>query len=189
VVVLKELNMSYNLIQPGVHLNRFGVVVLTMTAREVWENIDQIRIIVMSGGAMASNIGKIAAEERGVAEGIHINIYEEMMTEHTEEEREAILQHELGHVKHNHIDKTEYPTDAQPFFIENLEYELEADEYAVGKTSKIAMRSALLKSVKAVGVFGSSVNAILGLPPLDEVALAKFALENLAFQTRLKALA
>jgi hypothetical protein len=158
---------------------------------------DMVDLICQSGGALASWVEKDQLENSGVAafermeSGYFINIYEDFFVEHSKEERMAILEHEVAHVKFGHLPKS---SGGLKVILDMLGNELEADAYAGEKFGKRVMANALTKTVK------SSIDAmalVMGLNPLagllGDVFNAKEQLQNVMgsepITTRLKALA
>lgn len=63
-----------------------------------------------------------------VPSGDHIVFIEDFLVDLSEQEREAILAHELGHLVHGHLKNR-----AETGVLNSLALELEADSYAIGK--------------------------------------------------------
>lgn len=69
----------------------------------------------------------------------------------TRRELEAVVAHEEGHVICGHFNNVEDMDVIEingSKILDNIQYELEADAYAVSKTSKTAVRNSLRKAVK-----------------------------------------
>ena len=68
-----------------------------------------------------------------VPSGDHIVLIEDFLVDLSDEEQEAVLAHELGHIVHGHLKNL-----TETGILNNLELELEADRYALekGKTGK-----------------------------------------------------
>ncbi len=65
---------------------------------------------------------------RSVLPGDHIVLIEDFLVDLNEQEREAVLAHELGHLAHGHLKNR-----TETGILNSLALELEADSYAVGK--------------------------------------------------------
>lgn len=82
-----------------------------------------------------------------------IIVHEELKSILTDEELCAVIAHEEGHIHYRHIEKTqagevETVNINSVEVINSISYELEADAYAVSKTSKEAMKNAFIKCLK-----------------------------------------
>lgn len=74
--------------------------------------------------------------------GSYIVIIEEFASTLTDEERRAVIAHEMGHVDHGHLEGH----DAGGVVLQ-LQYELEADQAAVREVGAAAMASAITKLI------------------------------------------
>lgn len=74
--------------------------------------------------------------------GNYIVIIEEFTSTLTDEERRAVIAHEMGHVDHGHLEGR----DGEGVVLQ-LQYELEADQAAVREVGAAAMASALVKLI------------------------------------------
>lgn len=73
-----------------------------------------------------------------VPAGYCINVVTDILPDLSKEELEAVIAHEIGHIAHGHL-------IGQTGVINNLNSELEADDFAVAHTSAVAFKSALTK--------------------------------------------
>ena len=107
-------------------------------------------------------------EEAGglIKAGASIIAYRDMveMANLSEEEVEAIIGHEEGHIQLGHLEGIEVKEvkNGEVNILENHEYELAADQFGANKTSPAAMASALRKIVAF----------IMGSDPLKDEKIA-----------------
>lgn len=91
---------------------------------------------------------------RDLEPGYIITMVDEVYCNHTPEEREAILWHELGHIENGHLDR-QYATEEiaviNGFPVStNADQENQADDYAMQNVSPVVLHSALTKIADGV---------------------------------------
>lgn len=72
--------------------------------------------------------------------GNYIILIEEFVSALNEEERRAVIAHEIGHLDHAHL-------EGQSGIVLQLQFELEADQAAVKEVGKVAMAGAIVKLI------------------------------------------
>lgn len=98
------------------------------------EQIDHVRKAVSETVADAMTVGP------------QVVIFREFVTELSDEEIKAIVFHELGHIKQDHLVK--YSNLCNELgFLDNVQAEIEADSYAASVVGKEVMKSALYKVI------------------------------------------
>lgn len=126
---------------------------------------DAVNQIVMTGFACATVLTQELIEAALIAPGIPEDIRQEwqalkpgpviaIVSEYsdllTEEEKIAILYHEQGHIDHDHFSSMlENGTEVGHGIFHNLQYEFEADDYAIAMGCKaVDLANAILKSLR-----------------------------------------
>lgn len=134
------------------------------------------KLMAVTGGCFATEItDQVKANARNVnylteddlekveatPVGFHIQMYKQMMVHHTTSERKALMFHELGHIRLQHLvlsaDDRALKEAGKLVVINNLDHELAADSFAANRVSKNAMASGLVKCLKAQAEFISAL--------------------------------
>lgn len=84
----------------------------------------------------------------GLEAGLHIMIVSDFVATMSEDERKAIVLHEVGHITHEHLYKiSEGAVQVVNNIADSVDMELEADQYAATHVGKEVMKSAIEKLI------------------------------------------
>ena len=84
----------------------------------------------------------------GLEPGAHVIIVSDFVTTMTDDEQKAIVMHEVGHIKHDHLFKiSDGSAQVLNNIVDSVAMELEADQYAVNHVGKPVMKSAIEKLI------------------------------------------
>ena len=95
--------------------------------------------------------------------GPAVFVLEDFFELHAKEEALAILYHEIGHLKYDHLIKVQNEgANVVNGIFDNVEFEMEAGTYAASKTSRLAMTNGLKKTFESVGRIARQYYDVLG---------------------------
>lgn len=84
----------------------------------------------------------------GLEAGLHIMIVSDFMATMSDDEKNAIIMHEVGHIRHEHLYKiSEGSVQMVKDIANSVDMELEADRYAATHVGKDVMKSAMEKLI------------------------------------------
>lgn len=120
----KELTMKL--------MQAFGCFSMIMEEK----NFEELKSIRVDGGA------------KDAEPGLYIVVVQDFVTDLTSAELSSVILHELGHIRLGHLDKIK-SGEAKSInnVLDDINLEIEADQFAVGYTSKAAMKSAIVKVI------------------------------------------
>ncbi len=154
-------------------LEQFNVAVIRSTIKEELEAVAEeahpqtLKMMCLSGGALCLNITEqylaaiqssemVTAEAKAIAATYKplptVVLINDFFTEHSEEEKQAVMFHEIGHIVADHVSTANTSKVDENGFLSVLEYELQADAFAAEMVSKQAMAAGLKKCIVQVGV-------------------------------------
>lgn len=110
---------------------------------------------------------------KSMKEGYFVFLYEDIMGQLSVSHQDAILEHELSHIRLGHI-QPKQPTGGSGITVINqLQYELVADNLAAKRHGKDIMRDALIKTVHAFAKTMARIAFIKGKLPQENVSIAE----------------
>lgn len=84
----------------------------------------------------------------GLEPGVYVIIVSDFVVTMNDDEKKAIVMHEVGHIAHEHLFKaSEGSVQLLNNVIDSVAMELEADQYAVNHVGKTVMKSAIEKLI------------------------------------------